>query len=105
MDLDIIDTTLKTILGSLLVIFRLLLHRTIVPSVSSRRTCEITRGTSGTPNLFLPAYSSQLNMRELLFSKWKHSVKSLNPNISPELLNVIKAATTEISQRDCQAWF
>jgi transposase len=55
--------------------------------------------------VFLPPYSPMLNPIELLFSKWKASVKTANMIYTREnLLQAIETSAQTISTNDCQGW-
>lgn len=54
---------------------------------------------------FLPPYSPQLNPIEEVFSKWKNTIKNLNPNNFQELEAAIENGYNSISCDDCRAYF
>ncbi|KAF7687807.1 hypothetical protein CDIK_2996 [Cucumispora dikerogammari] len=55
--------------------------------------------------LFLPPYSPQLNPIEEFFSKWKHYVKSKNPNTVDELEVAVSVGISLIATSDCVNFF
>ena len=60
---------------------------------------------SGHNLMFLPPYTPHLNPIEEFFSKWKHHVKSSNPNTVIELENAVINGVELISPSDCVGFF
>ena len=55
--------------------------------------------------MFLPAYSPFLNPIENLFSKWKHLVRSQNPNNEAHLFELINSCASQITKQDCEGYY
>ncbi|KII70007.1 hypothetical protein RF11_02316 [Thelohanellus kitauei] len=73
----------------------------IMDNVRFHHSAEVSAflQTRGHNIIFLPAYSTQLNPIELLFSKWKAIVKrSITVFDNQRLLEVLRSASTEITQ-------
>ncbi|KAF7696538.1 hypothetical protein CDIK_1783 [Cucumispora dikerogammari] len=54
---------------------------------------------------YLPSYSSFLNPIENLFSKWENIIRGRNLQNAEELLNHIKSASLDISDKDCEGYY
>jgi transposase len=51
--------------------------------------------------VFLPAYLPQLNPIEVVFSKLKYNIKTMNVNNNEELNNAIQQSASLITRDDC----
>ena len=54
---------------------------------------------------FLPAYSPDFNPIEMMWSKIKNHLRSLEPRDSEELFDAIGKALSKVTSKDAMGWF
>jgi transposase len=60
---------------------------------------------AGAQALFLPAYSPDLNPIEMMWSKVKNLLRSLEARTLPDLVTAIRSALESITPQDAMNWF
>jgi transposase len=60
---------------------------------------------AGAQAVFLPTYSPDLNPIELMWSKVKERLRSIEARTQPELIDAIASALESVTRQDATNWF
>ena len=102
-DREVFETYVRQVLGPILRPGDIVVMDNLSPHKSQQSLSLITQ--AGALALFLPAYSPDLNPIEMMWSKVKNTLRSLEARTQGSLIAAIGQALAGITRQDIINWF
>jgi transposase len=102
-DAEVFEAYVRQVLCPMLRPGDIVVMDNLSPHKSPTSLCFITQ--AGAQALFLPAYSPDLNPIEMMWSKLKNTLRSLEARTQESLIAAIGKALAQITAQDAMNWF